>query len=305
MKFKKYQHIEKLGREECEGLLNVDAVYCFPKIDGTNSCLFLGEADTLQAGSRRCLLNDEQDNGGFYAWSKTQPQYLEYLKVHPNHILYGEFMIPHTIKSYDDAVWGNLYIFDVFEVDEKGMNSRYLSYEEYKPLLEEFNIVYIPCLAIKDHPSIEEIAELAKHNHYLMPDGSKAIGEGIVCKSYNYKNKWGRTIWGKFVAEEFFNKKQHLRSKNHDAKSNFEMKIAQEYITDSVIYKEYAKIKNEFLNASKNEMIGRVLNTVYETFLNEDLLTVVRKNKKCTINFQNLKKQSDNRVKEVLRDELF
>lgn len=43
MEYKKYQHVEKLGREECEGVLD-GMVYCFPKIDGSNGCIFLGKA---------------------------------------------------------------------------------------------------------------------------------------------------------------------------------------------------------------------------------------------------------------------
>ena len=40
MEFKKYQHIEKLGTTEVEGILE-GQVSLFYKIDGTNSCIFL------------------------------------------------------------------------------------------------------------------------------------------------------------------------------------------------------------------------------------------------------------------------
>lgn len=325
MKYNKYQHIEKLGREEVKGLLDGE-VFCFPKIDGTNACLFLDDDGNLCAGSRKRQLSLEQDNAGFYAWALQQPEYKAYLEAHPTHILYGEWLVKHTIKTYADEAWNKFYVFDVFQLnwdensafvskDENGGilidfdcleqdQTKYLSYDVYKPMLEEYGIEYIPVMTVLEHPSMDDIAKLAKENHYLIPDKNN-IGEGIVCKRYDFKNKYGRTTWGKFVAEEFFHKKEKLRTKNHQVKSGFEAKVAQEYITDAVIKKEYAKIQNEFPNASQNEMIGRVLNAVYETFLIEDLLTVVRKNKHCTINFQYMKKQSDNRVKAVLKDELF
>ena len=40
MQYKSYQHIEKLGRDEVEGILN-GKCYIQPKIDGTNSVLYL------------------------------------------------------------------------------------------------------------------------------------------------------------------------------------------------------------------------------------------------------------------------
>ena len=323
MHYKKYQHIEKLGREEVEGLLD-GQVFCFPKIDGTNSCLFLDNDGNLCAGSRNRQLTLENDNAGFYAYALEHPEYKAYLEVHPNQILYGEWLVKHTIKTYSEDAWKKFYVFDVCEYapdedkpfltedEENGIllnfdalkESRYISYPRYKSDLEEFGIEYIPVMAILKNPTIDDIAELAKQNHYLMPDDSN-IGEGIVCKQYGFKNKWGRETWGKFVAEEFFNKKEKLRSKNHEVKSDFEAKIAQEYITDTVIKKEYAKVKNEFPNAKRNELIGRTLNAAYEAFITEDLVTAVRNNKNCTINFRFLKKQSDHRVKEVLGEELF
>ena len=46
MEYKKYQHIEKLGTTEVEGILE-GQVSLFYKIDGTNSCIFLKDDNTL------------------------------------------------------------------------------------------------------------------------------------------------------------------------------------------------------------------------------------------------------------------
>lgn len=66
MNFKKYQHIEKLGTTEVEGILE-GQVSLFYKIDGTNSCIFLKDDNTLGFGSRTRELTLDKDNGGFYA----------------------------------------------------------------------------------------------------------------------------------------------------------------------------------------------------------------------------------------------
>lgn len=301
LEYKSYQHIEKLGREECEGVLN-GTVTIQPKIDGTCSVVWLGEDGTVHAGSRKRELSLTADNAGFFATQKEDANILAYLKKHPTHYLFGEWLVPHTIKTYNAEAWRNFYIFDVFALD--GDYGRYLFYDEYVPMLEEFNLTYIPEIARLENPTIDDVAACIKKTHYLMPEG--CTPEGVIAKNYNYKNKWGHVVWGKVVSEEFFNRKQHLRVKNHDAKTaEFEIKIANDYITEPVIRKEYAKILNEFPDAKRGELIGRVLNAVYDSFITEDLVTVVRKNKGCTINFNFMKKESDNRVKEVLREELF
>ena len=56
MEYKSYQHIEKLGREECEGVLN-GTVTIQPKIDGTCSVVWLGEDGTVHAVSRKRKLS--------------------------------------------------------------------------------------------------------------------------------------------------------------------------------------------------------------------------------------------------------
>lgn len=301
MLYKSYQHIEKLGREECEGILN-GIVSVQTKIDGTNAVVFLGDDNKVHAGSRRKELTREQDNHGFFQMIEQDENIHTYLLKHPTHYLYGEYLVPHTIKTYTSDAWNKFYIFDVFALDEN--YGRYLSYDEYVPLLEECHLAYIPEIDRLKNPTIEEVAECIKKTHYLMPEG--CVAEGVIAKNYNYKNKWGHVVWGKIVSEEFFNKKQKLRTKNHDVKSsNFEEKLANQYITDPIIFKEYAKVKNDYPNASRQELIGRVLTSVYESFLKEDLLTVLRKNKNCTINFGAMKSESNKRVKEVLREELF
>ncbi len=282
MNYKSYQHIEKLGREECEGVLS-GTVTLQPKIDGTNSVVFLGDDGKIHAGSRKRELTLDDDNAGFYNTIEKDENIKNYLEKHPSHYIYGEWLVPHSIKSYNDDAWKKFYIFDVFDDEEK----RYLSYDEYVPQLEEFNLTYIPEIARLNNPTIEEVASYINKTHYLMPE--EQIPEGVIAKNYNYRNKWGHVVWGKIISDEFFNKKQRLRQTNHEAKENFELKIANEYISDSLIRKEYAKILNEHKSASRNELIGRVLNAVYDSFIEEDLITVVRKNKGCTINFNNMK----------------
>ena len=93
--------------------------------------------------------------------------------------------------------------------------------------------------------------------------------------------------------------------KNHDLKeANWEKKIANIYITEPVVRKEFSKILNEYPEASRQEIIGRVLNAVYNNFIDEDLITAVKVNKNLVLNFNGLKAESNNIVKETI-PELF
>lgn len=299
MEYKSYQHIEKLGREECEGVLN-GTVTVQPKIDGTNAVLYLGADGKVHGGSRKRELTVENDNHNFYATELQDEKIAKYLAKHPNQYIFGEWLVKHTIGYYNPDAWNCFYVFDVFE------NDRYLSYDEYVPMLEEFDIPYIPEVARLENPTIEEVAACTDlpAARFLMP--ADKTPEGVIAKNYNYKNKYGRSIWGKIVTEEFFSCKTALRQRKHEVKTEaIEEQLAEDYITEPVIRKEYAKILNDYPDAQRQEKIGRILNAVFDNFIEEDLITAVKRKPKCTIDFLNLRKVSDRKVKEVLREELF
>jgi hypothetical protein len=63
--FKKYQHVERMGTVETEGILN-GLVYIFPKIDGANGSIWFDPyTNTIKCGSRKSELNTEHTNRGF------------------------------------------------------------------------------------------------------------------------------------------------------------------------------------------------------------------------------------------------
>lgn len=58
MQYKPYQHIERLGTQETEGILD-GTCHIFPKIDGTNATVYLGDDGNLHGGSRKRELTIE------------------------------------------------------------------------------------------------------------------------------------------------------------------------------------------------------------------------------------------------------
>ena len=113
MSFIPYPHIERIGKEDAEGIVAGDC-YIFPKLDGTNSSLWM-EDGKLKGGSRNRELSTEKDNAGFYSASLADEKYIKFFEKYPQYVLYGEWLVPHTFKKYRENSWRKFYVFDVFK----------------------------------------------------------------------------------------------------------------------------------------------------------------------------------------------
>lgn len=295
--FKKYQHVERLDSPETEGLLEG---YCtvFYKIDGTNASIWLKEDGELGFGSRNRELSLENDNAGFMAWGVTQNNLKPFFAKYPSLRLYGEWLVPHSLKTYREDAWKRFYVFDVLE-DESDTHVPYSSYKEW---LDEFGIDYIPPLAEVKTPTPESLLRcLEKSGQFLVEDG-KGGGEGIVIKNYEFQNKYGRTTWGKMISNQF--KEVHHREMGAPEINNtliVEERIVDEFLTDEFIGKEKAKILTEEGTEDwQNKYIPRLLGVVFYELVREHSWDMLKKHKNPTIRFKTLKNLSDRRVKKYL-----
>lgn len=289
MEFLKYQHVERLGTPGTEGIYN-GMCYIFPKIDGTNAQLWMDGG--LKAGSRNRELSVDNDNAGFYNWALSQLPILNFFHSNPNLRLYGEWLVPHSLKTYNDNAWRQFYVFDVMD------DENYLSYDTYKPMLEEFGIEYIPPICKVNNPSYELIVSQLDKNGYLIKDGS-GVGEGIVVKNYDYKNKFGRVVWGKIVTNEFKAKHSKCQITELNGSTLIEETICNRYVTKALAEKEYAKIITES-EGWNPKYIPRLLNTVYHCLVTEECWNFVKEFKNPTVDFKRLQFFCTQRVKELL-----
>lgn len=276
-----YMHVERLDNTEVDGLLN-GRVFIFPKIDGTNSPIWYdGE---LCGGARHRILSIEKDNAGFYASIKDDEKLINFFKAHPNWILYSEWLVPHIIKGYRDDAWRKYYVFDVGVICD-GVRTEYIPYDIYKSELDKYDIEYLAPLKIITNPTMDDIYFAANNNFYLMKDGQ--IGEGVVCKNYDYYNKYGNQIWGKFVRAEFRENHYKTMGSPESARIPIEQNIAEEYITKALVEKTIAKIKLD--NGEWNsKYIPMLLGIMWHEFINENMFDILKKYKSPTINFKKL-----------------
>lgn len=300
MNFKSYQHIERFGTTEVENI-ELGTVYVFPKIDGT-----LGEVwkedEIIKAGSRRRELTLEEDNQGFYDYILQNANIPLFFIEHPTHRLFGEWLVPHSLKTYREDAWRKFYIFDVC-VDNNEGRMNYLPYPDYQPLLEAYGLDYISPITIIKNGSYEQFIQQLDKNVFLIEDG-KGVGEGIVLKNYDFYNKYGRQTWAKIVRSEF--KEMHSKvmgAPEMDGKKMVEEEAVQALCTEAFIDKTYQKIVND-CDGWSSKYIPRLLETVFYEFVTEETWQILKKYKNPTINFKTLRHFVQARIKSV-KKELF
>lgn len=296
MKYKKYQHIEKLGSSEVEGILKGE-VHLSYKIDGTNGCIYF-ENDAVKFGSRNRELTIDNDNCKVMNSVLQNNEYMSairtYLSRHPEHIIYGEWLVPVNIKRYKKDAWNKFYIFDIYD----SCVEKYLRYDQYVPELIELGLSFIPEIVVLHDPTPEDISSyLEKTSEYLLDNG---VGEGIVIKNYEYKNLYGRTTWAKILTEDFMHKKATGRKENSDNKNNtpIEYKIINLFLTPEHIMKEKEKIIERY-GSWESEMTFELLNRCFLEFYKDNWEIILKKLHYPIINFNTLKKMCDIKVKEV------
>lgn len=331
MSFRKYDHVERLGHDKVEAI-EIGNVYVFPKLDGTNGSVWFDGIEwhgpnaisghNVKCGSRTRELSDEKDNAGFFQWVHAPENNKKLLDVaingSHNWVIYGEWLVPHTLKTYREDAWRRFYVFDVYDRDKK----KYLPYDEYEPIIKAAGLDIIEPLCIFSTPSHEQLHREAELNTYLIMDGA-GVGEGIVIKNYEWSNCFNEQPWAKIVRNDF--KEENRRAFGTTEKGGekqVEGEIAEEFCTKALVDKTRAKILAQLTDEDVNEgrepsygdqyydalyftmcrerekrvqerhrakLIPRLLGTVYHEVIEEELWTALRKHKDPTINFKKLR----------------
>lgn len=281
MKFEKYQHVER------DGILD-GMVYVFPKLDGTNTSVYLNDAGEVEVASRNRVLNIRDDNQGVCNYVLSQPKFKAYLERHPNHRLFGEWLVPHTVYRAD--AWRKLYIFDVMD------GERYLTYDEYYDDLLNAEIKIVKCIDCLEEPTPERIQSYLDHCTFLMQDGQ--LGEGIVIKRYDFVNWLGRTVWAKLVRSVTKAEKKIQQPTSTDA---VELQIIEKFLTPELVEKEFSKLAVDGWN---NKLIPKLLGVVWHAFITEETFNFLRKFHNPKVDFGFLNRLAVEKIKTV-KSELF
>jgi len=304
--FHSYEKVERLEKEECDGILN-GGCYIFEKIDGANAQIYLDtETQEIAFGSRNRVLGigDNLISGdlfrGFAAWVKENREPLQkFFDIHPNFILYGEWLIKHSIQ-YSPTAYSKFYVFDIYD----SIEGRYMGIESHRSWQDLLNlgINFVAFDYRLENPTMQDLMRMLE-----LPSryGAK-FREGIVIKNYNFLNKFGRQPYAKLLHETF----QEVKSKPKApiAPDAIELAIQAQYVTEARVKKIVNKIRMQnFINnvhplalvaydpredKSRLEMkhIPQVINMVWYDIITEDMNDILKRLKDPTINFKLLKR---------------
>lgn len=303
--FRKYTHLEKMGRDEVANIL-CGHVIVQPKIDGSCSLVYSRNGE-IYTGSRTRELGGEKDNAGFdaYIHSSNEPRIVKlraFVLAHPEYIVYGEWLgnvnpycgkFVGSIKRYLE---GGFYIFDVFSIPD----ATYLPYNEWEPMIAEFYDRIVPLIAEFDNPTNEQIAACVDKNGYNLPEG--VLGEGIVIKAEpSYRDEWGNIQIAKIVRDEY--KQEKSKPKKVYANGDTEQEFVDKYVTDAFIDKCQNKVlqvcgDDKFDYRNKKHM-GMLISLTWQDAIDENIYDFVKK-KKPIINFGTLNGLIAARIREFL-----
>ncbi len=303
--FVRYQHLERLGTSAVDGI-NVGEVYVFPKLDGTNGSLWVERSAAggyeLFAGSRNRVLTIDNDNAGFYNYmlgsNEESWAIYQFLFSYPHLRLFGEWLVPHTLKTYREDAWRHFYVFDVWNETEQ----RWLHYNEWSFLLKDTKVRYLAPLKIMRNPSFEDLYKCLETNVFLIQDG-KGVGEGVVVKNYDFVNQWGNVVWAKIINNAF--KEEHYKEMGAPVVggSMTEEKIVDEYVTEHLVRKVQAKITNDH-GAWSSKFIPQLLGVVYHDLITEEMWDILKKHNQPRIDFRMLQRLTIAKIK-VIAPEVF
>lgn len=293
---RKYDHLERWGRDEVSGI-DIGDCLVFPKLDGSNGRIWRDETGEIAIGSRNRVLGEDEDHMGFRRWMVENREALNYATAElGNVILYGEWLVPHTLRTYRPEAWRHFYVFDVWDI----AGDRYVPYDIYAATIQEAGIKLVEPLARVRNPTEDQLVKLMASNQVLIQDGAGA-GEGIVIKNYGWRNQFGRQTWAKMVRAEFREEnKRAFGVPSLGEAFQVEAAIAEEFVTHALVAKERAKIEGD--GTTGKNMIPRLLATVFYCVVTEEMWSAVKKHKCPTVDFKRLRRFIEDQTKKYAPD---
>jgi len=277
----KYQHVERFGSSNVEGLLDKNCVVQ-EKLDGANLTV-ANEAGLIVATRNSCIHHDGAPLTGFRGaveYVLAHEGILDFITDHPELVLRGEWLIKNRID------YGPMNMFKYYVFDVQLRDGNYIPWEDYSSLLAEYDILMVPHLGFAD--SMDEVIAFA--------GGESAIGgdrkEGVVVKRYDFANKYGQIVWGKFVNEEYHQTPRIRTECNHEAA------FADYAVSVALVNKVMDKLEGDISIRRLGEIIGRS----WDDVVHEELAEFVLHNKIKNFNFFTARKEVTNLVRQIAMD---
>ena len=241
VKQKKYMDIERLKPAFAEGFEVGDDIVIQEKIDGANfSIRYDKEDNSVKAFSRKKELNFSNNLRGAWEWSQKLSVDLIKNVLGDNLVLFGEWLVPHTVK-YPDDKYQKAYFYDVYNVETE----EYLTQDKVEKIINDLGLIYVPVFYVGKFISWDRV-----RSYIGKTEMGGEYGEGVVVKNQTKLNNPNTRLpfYTKIVCETFCETKAHSHSKvvNMAKVAEREQLVA---LTETIVTKaRVAKLINKMID---------------------------------------------------------
>ncbi|TCJ00024.1 RNA ligase family protein [Cytobacillus praedii] len=225
---KKYQDIVRHGKSGTHLTIEGNPhIIIQEKLDGANAS-FKFVNGQLKCFSRNTELDEGNTLRGFSVWAK---EHFKDDKLADGFIFFGEWLVRHKLDYGDNE--NQFYLFDIY--DEK--KEEYLPFTRVESAANELGLNLVPVFYEGEFQSIEHVQS------FVGKSKLGEIGEGVVVKNVNYKNKYGQQQFTKFVSDQFA---EMANTKKH--KVNTQKDDLQEFVNATVNKARVSKIVHKLVD---------------------------------------------------------
>ena len=221
---KHYMDIERLKEKYVDGFQKGDHIIVQEKIDGANfSIRYNEETDTIDAFSRKRVLDFEENLRGAWQWSQKLNKEIIKEVLGTNLVLFGEWLVHHTI-IYPDDKYQNAYFYDVFDTESE----KYLEQDKVEDIVNKLGLNYVPVFYKGEFESWEQLKQFVGRT-----DLGGDNGEGIVVKNMTRLNDPNTRLpfYTKIVGDKFAEKKS-VRKFDQD---KLDKRVQLQAIVESIV----------------------------------------------------------------------
>jgi hypothetical protein len=287
--YKKYHKIHRLGKEETDGILNEQLVVQ-EKVDGANISLFWFNGEVRCGTRTRMLPNDGSESfNGFVEAVAANKKIHDFLEKNQSLILYGEWLVKHTI-TYPDAAYRKIYLFDVFDKETE----KFFAQDKVEEISKELEVEY-PFIFASGKMTEEDIKDFVGKSN-IAP-----AGEGVVLKADGFVNKFGDHVYAKVVHEKFKESNAVVfGGNNKHSETYWEMYVVNKYATTGRVQKIMQKLQAETDRRLDMEHTSKIAGTCYHDMITEESWEIAKKVPK--IDFKALQRLSMRKFIQIYHD---
>ncbi|WP_137743376.1 RNA ligase family protein [Robertmurraya siralis] len=226
---KKYQDIVRHGKSGTHLTIEGNPyIVIQEKLDGANAS-FKFENGELKCFSRNTELNKDNTLRGFTVWANQH--FMSHEGLAENYIFFGEWLVRHKLSYGENE--NQFYLFDIYDLVE----DEYLPYSKVANAAEELGLNLVPVFYEGEFQSLEHIQS------FVGKSKLGEIGEGVVVKNTDFKNKYGNQQFTKFVSDSFA---EMAKTKKH--KVNTQKDDLQEFVNATVNKARVSKIIHKLVD---------------------------------------------------------